>query len=411
MRESFGMCSQSITNTTTGLIITDGLSRRDKNRDDQHFFSPGNPKERTDFMTKRSFDPGKDVKLGGGRLGQSVSLILVLFLTISSPAFGQIVLDSQNVDDFFESDSPVGTATVGPNSGYLLNNSDIGTAHVYGRGFVTNYGTINTVTVYDSNGNLNNSSGTITTANINNGWIANQETATIHTMFLNDGIVANFGRIENLIYTQGLYFKEYVDLPGVTGTIGTLTIAGKLYASNDWGGILNLKFDSNGSGCLVLTGYANEPTPLIAPASMGLMGVIPISTTSTLGILFDSFNVENSVDLTCANLVLDLSKITGYSEEDLLAELFGGGLSFANLFGTDNIRGVEEIANFSIDLGDGIAKIIEDYKIVDGYILTSTGLVYDGGDATVPEPATILMLSLGLAGAGLAARRKMRNKK
>ena len=287
------------------------------------------------------------------------------------------------------------------NDGTLFNHSTIGNATVNG-GSLNSDGTIIEATL---KGGILRNMGTVTEATASAGWLINYDVGAINHLKMYGGDVSSAGRIDRLEYVSGSYEGSY------GGTIGTLTVAGDLYASNDWGIVENLKFAEDGSGTLIFTGYISTPiTPAFAP-----MNFMATNAALIPEILFNSFQV-GSVDLTYGNILFDLSGIMGFSGEDLLASLFADGFSLASLFGTDDIQGMEALTSFGVNWGEGNLWILEEGKFTDGWSFSGDRLVYSsdngGGDpSNTPEPATLLMLGLGAIGAGLAARRKMRNVK
>lgn len=163
------------------------------------------------------------------------------------------------------------------------------------------------------------------------------------------GTVKNGSRIDNLTYITGTYsgqvdgFRDSSIADSLwgngyiyNGTIGTLTLAGDS-ANNmgNWGRVENLKFDSNGSGILTISAFADNAEP-------GFTGIQAMSFNSSPGITFDSaIKATNSVDFTYGNILLDLSEfalgenwmdsffnalgfVDRFNLTDLLVEIFGG---------------------------------------------------------------------------------------
>ena len=207
-------------------------------------------------------------------------------------------------------------------------------------------------------------------------------------MNLSGGTVENGNRINKMTYTggnySGSYSGTYQGTTGKTGSIGTLTLAGNS-ASNtgNWGTVNNLVFDGNGNGILSIAGFADG-------ADLGFNGV----------------KATTSVDLANAGISLDLSSIL--TDANDLFGTYGDGSSYtfslASLFGTENVSWAD-LDYFDIVWADGVTEnIYGNNKWSAGWTLGDYGVT--GSSSNVPEPATLVMLGLGLAGLGLARRRR-----
>jgi hypothetical protein len=217
--------------------------------------------------------------------------------------------------------------------------------------------------------------------------------SVIGTVNLSGGEVHNDNRIDNLHYTGGFYNVRNTQGDwwwrhqwAGNGEIGNLNVAADS-TGIDWSFVNNLSFDSNSAGLISLAGHDN---------------------IDHVG--FRNIHVTDYADLRYGGLSLDLSGMSmgnfdTFADWNLgLVNTFGDGWSYTfsweHLLGTDNVAFWDDLRYVELVWGSNTAVIFDGNAWLAGWSVSSAGI-----STVIPEPATLAIVGLGLAGLGLARRR------
>ena len=194
---------------------------------------------------------------------------------------------------------------------------------------------------------------------------------TIEDLRMHGGTASNAGLIQSMTYHGGTFNGSF---DGEIGTIGSLNIAGDARGVTDWGTVNSLAFEGNG-GYMSISGFTNE---VDFGFDLGMQGL-------------------TSVDMAFGNFDFTF---TGTTVDQWL-----GSFTWDSIFGTHAVTGWET-AMFSFHWDDLYTDV---FNGRDGWSFNNYTIAFsDNGmnASAVPEPATLAMIGLGLAGLGYARRRQ-----
>jgi hypothetical protein len=309
-------------------------------------------------------------------------------------------VDSATVDGSFVNYSgTVNTATV---NGSFANKGTVNTATVSGSGEFDNSGTVNTATVSGS-GTFNNGS-TVDSATVNGGTFVSNG-GTVGTATVNGGEFASYGStiIDNVIQYGGRFIND-----------GSYADGGIVFNAELYGG----SYEGNGYTDNLFVGSGGSLDSGLYTGTIGNLtvddGSLWLTPSAANNETYDKLNIAGMVTLS------DVSLYLRYEPETAISALAFG----VSLLATSAVTQTFD-ANFSIDLasffnfiGDNAGFAANDWWTGIASVNLAQGdgfveLYSQGGsvfglqkESSTPEPATLLIIGLGLVGLGLSARRR-----
>jgi hypothetical protein len=365
---------------------------------------------------------------------------------------GSVVVDGNGNKTYFWNGINGGTGTVTTatvatygGGGYIVNGTGSGSTGVigtlnagvfYGYGGFCNgneggHGEIDIANVSLSNysgssynGSGSGSTGVIGMLNFNSGVIENgiaNGTGIIDIAVLNGGTLHNgangtgTGVIKTAILNDGA--KLYNSYNGGTGSIETLIYNGGSYlAAAGKSSIETLTLNNNKTGS---AGEFNKSA--IGTVGFGEnYGLLTVTANGSFDSFTDSVGIYGNssataaIDLTGANVAVNLKGLfaDNSGSREAFIEDFGGTLYFADLFSKFSaVTGTDAFASLSILYSDAESDEITPTSLKGWNLGTDEArgafITYNAKtSAATPEPATVLMFGLGLAGVAALRRRK-----
>jgi hypothetical protein len=306
-----------------------------------------------------------------------------------------------------------GTANVSI-SGYDAKVNNYGTADVS----VSDGATFNN-TAKESNvvtkvsGGAVNNSGTLTSATVSGGNLQNYANATVKSATVSGGSIDNNGTIDSVLVSGGAVYNT------VYGTINDFALSGG--AVNNSGTISNLTY-TGGTYSNGFYGGSVENLVLgteVTSATAAKFGTVDSLSFTSNGVLHSAASLDgdvfsfagakaNSVDLSNGSLWLDFSEVS-----DVFAALTEPQSLFAlaDVFGAERISGaLSALYLTGIDGEEPQNILAADYAgrfaLTADKVVTLSASEDTNSSAATPEPATMLLFGLGLAGLAVARRRK-----
>lgn len=210
---------------------------------------------------------------------------------------------------------------------------------------------------------------------------------TIENADVSGGTFGNAGTVKNLKYSGGIYNNK-------GGHINTLTLAASSDVK-DWGEVDTLRFEGNGDGLitLTLTARINENRQLS----------------------FEGIDVKKTVNFASGQVMLDMTKVVAELLEESAASTYRLNEDWATRirreFGNDaftaaRIFGIDHFDHEDQSYISVMRTTEQEQEEIPIVVAGKRAIGWQTESAPTPEPATLAVFGLGLAGLGMASYRR-----
>jgi hypothetical protein len=146
--------------------------------------------------------------------------------------------------------------------------------------------------------------------------------------------------------------------------------------------------------------------------NVGVLFSSPVLTTHTMQIVgFDTsdsagaWSIDYTISVTDPNLVID-AMFAG-ADNPVTGSLLTKDVTGDETFSLSVVNGAEGAGSFQLGLSATTLNVAEDFSVNAGANLLSVSNTFTQAEVSIPEPGTLALLGLGLAGFAAFRRRRL----